>query len=348
MTKVIIINCGYGNGPYLRATEIALAVTKLLNEEWKIVVPHVYGDRQARIMKEEFGDHPSITLDPTLGALLKTLFFDGTSYSAFLTHWLTHVDEVSTSMCNYIKSTYGNIYTEISRAPLAMLGAQHSYYNSFSRTSQILQRSIGNDAIAIEDTLLTQAAKKMKHLEDGYDEHFISIPGTFAPESNDIPIPPSANTKTWSDDLELGVYVTVSGIPNVDSLTQITDALGVPVYTNDASKIPNGIELPPEILMSKKIVAHIARAGWGAAWSSLLSETPLITLPYTSTDDPEIYFNNIRIQEIGVGTVWNNQTLEDIYDMQSSVSSYKTMLNEQFEGKNGATIAAEKIATLAV
>lgn len=349
MKQYIVLNCGYGNGPYLRATEIALAVTKQIPGEWGIVVPHVYGDRQHRILQEEFGVQRSLILDEQFGSITKKVFFDGTSYAQFLQHWLDHADDISQEARHYLQITYGNdIAMEISRAPLLTLGIDHAYFNSFSRTSDILTASVGNDAIAISDTLLQQAVNKMKELEDAFRAYFISVPGTFAPKDGDIPIPPTAIEKPWTETIERGVYVTTSGIPNTESLTQITEALQMPVYTNNAAKIPGALELPPSALASEHIVAHIARAGWGAIWSSILTETPLITLPYSSTDDPEIYFNNGRIAELGIGAVWNGQSVKLVESMKSDVCAYKSALLEQFDGKKGAEIAAEKIATLEV
>ena len=58
--KYIILNFSSGFGPFLRTTELAVAVNNLLAEKLGqrlgIIVPLVYGERQKNIMLEMFGD----------------------------------------------------------------------------------------------------------------------------------------------------------------------------------------------------------------------------------------------------------------------------------------------------
>ena len=349
MSKHIVLNCGYGNGPYLRSAEIALATANALNGDWKIIVPLLYGEKQRRIMHEEFGDEPRFIWDEEFGQLHRSVFFSGEPYANFLAQWTENVESVSTQTNDYLADTYGDsIAMEISRAPLLNLSTKRKYFNSFSRTSDILQAALAVAEIAIGNMVLASATEKMRILEESYDAHFISIPGTFEPRPSDIAIPPSTKPKSFSEDIEPGVYVTCSGIPNVTSLQEIADSFGLPIYTNDNEKISGATRLPPSALSSRQIVAHIARSGWGAVWSSLLTETPLITPTYDTDDDPEIFFNNRRITELGIGAVWKNQTSEEVAAMRPVISAYKNTLTEQFGGMSGAELAAEKIAALEV
>lgn len=344
--KSIIINPSYGNNPYLRATEIALKVKEILEEEFVIVVPHVYGKQQERILEEEFKGDTSIILDEKFGTILKQIFFGGDSYQEHLSHWIEHSDFVGKQAHDYLSTTY-DIAMEISRSPLIALGIQPAYYTSFSRTSSLLGRAAGKEGIAINDDDLKQAAKLRKKIEDPYALHFITVPGTFEPEKNDIPIPLTMALPLVSGDaVKEGIYVTLSGIPkaDVDVMKEIANHFGTRLYTNDTSKLPNATWAPQNIIASPRIIAHIARPGWGSTWMSLCTDTPLIMPPYNLHDDPEIYFNIRRIEELGIGAVFQGQSLGEVLKQKPGIAAYRKNLEKRFSGLDGCSIAARKIA----
>ena len=143
------------------------------------------------------------------------------------------------------------------------------------------------------------------------------------------------------------VYVMVSGIPNVQNTTDIALGFGFPIYTNNPDAMPGATKAPPHILANKNIVLHIARAGWGSAWLSLLTETPLIIPPYDPSDDPETYFNAICIEKLGIGLIYNSQTAQELLDqakkLKPHIQAYKQKLKQQFGTLNGARFAAKRI-----
>ena len=57
--RYILANFAYGTGPYLRTTELAMAVSTQLQARGLgrlgVIVPWVYAERQRAIMAEEFG-----------------------------------------------------------------------------------------------------------------------------------------------------------------------------------------------------------------------------------------------------------------------------------------------------
>ena len=97
--QYIILNFLHGNGPYLRTIELALAVNDALEdkgyERKRIIVPLVYGDRQKRIMEENFGEairrRPrEILLEKKLGSLIQPLLYSGNeSYNKSLKGFLS-------------------------------------------------------------------------------------------------------------------------------------------------------------------------------------------------------------------------------------------------------------------
>ena len=102
--RFMVTNFAYGTGPYLRTTEVALAVNREREsrglERWGIIVPLVYGAKQRRIMLEEFGEYVQeypgeILLDQTLGDILTTVFYGDNTYAAALEAWVDTYERAS-------------------------------------------------------------------------------------------------------------------------------------------------------------------------------------------------------------------------------------------------------------
>lgn len=332
---VIICNPGYGNGPYLRCTELALAVRKKLAKPFPIIIPLLYGENQKRILREEIGD-TDITFDETLGELIASVAYDGSEYDTYIRKWGTSVDEVSAMATHYIRSTYPDVAMEIARSPLLELDTHPSYCLLFARTSDILQETEGDVAVIA----------RMRVLEDHFDMRCITNPGTFAKHhENDIAIPLTATLKDDDTDVRTpSMYITASGIPK-SAILQQTD---LPCFANAPERITGSTHASPHVLANPNIVLHFARSGWGSVWMSLLSETPLITPPYHPGDDPEIALNNKRIVELGIGIVYEGQSTDSLLKLaepcRQRMRAYKQELFERFGTLDGATYAAQKIA----
>jgi len=345
--RSIICNPSYGNNPYIRTTEMALKLSEKLGDNPSVVVPHVYGEKQRRILEENFGNDSRIVLDEEFGSILRSIFYEGNSYEDFLRQWAASVDEISKKASTYLHAQY-DIVCEISRSPLLDLGITPALYNSWSRTSQILECAMQEEAITMDHTVHEEAAKKFRKLESRYDLHCISVPGTFEPNNDDIAIPLSASTPLSDDQtVDRGVYVTVSGIPHVESLQTVAEALDVNIYASDSSKIRGSRHALPGILRHPQIVAHIARAGWGAVGTSIATGVPLIVQPYEKNEDPEIYFNIQRIEELGLGVQFSGQNSDELLKilegLRPRIQEYKESLLRRFGTLDGASIAVESM-----
>ena len=143
---------------------MALKLSDKIGGKVSVIVPHVYGERQKRILEEEFGNDPRIVLDEEFGSILRSIFFDGASYADFLRQWLTSVDDVSAKAAALLNKKY-DIVCEISRSPLLNLGITPAFYNSWTRTSVILERAMQEPAIVIDHALLSRAMEKFRTLE---------------------------------------------------------------------------------------------------------------------------------------------------------------------------------------
>jgi hypothetical protein len=82
--RYIVTNIAYGTGPYLRITELAMAINEGLsnrgNDRARIVLPLIYGQTQKRVLEEEFGGGAgglpdALLLDETLGDLCRRTFY---------------------------------------------------------------------------------------------------------------------------------------------------------------------------------------------------------------------------------------------------------------------------------
>ena len=332
---VIICNPGYGNGPYLRCTELALAVRKDLGRPFPIVMPLLYGEKQKRILCEEIGDI-DIIFDETLGELITSIAYDGKNYDAFLQEWNANVDSINAKAAEHIRNTYSDVAMEVARSPLLNFGIHPAYCLLFARTSDILKQTKGNASATI----------RMRELEDHFAMRFVTEPGTFATHDvTDTPVPMTASLKHDDTDVQTpSMYVTASGIPKNKMVQQII----LPCFTNMPERIPGSAYASPHVLRNPNIVLHIARSGWGSVWMSLLSETPLVTPPYHTGDDPEIALNNKRIVELGIGIIYAGQNAEELLRLtepcKQRIHAYKEELLARFGTLDGAGEAARHIA----
>lgn len=345
---IIICNPGFGNAPYLQAIAVALEVQKHANPDATIVVPHIYGEKQKRIIDEEFGDTDTIILDEQLGNIYKDILYSGLPYANYLTQWLASVDQASLAANTYIAKTYTNPIMEIARAPQLELNLPNKFCSLFARQSDILQKAGAINGITIDEKLLQSCITRFLALEESYQARFITQPGSFAAqESNDTPIPPTISELTRTQEIEIpAIYITVSGIPEL----HLAPNWSLPMYTNDPARIPGATFATPHILGSNNIVLHFARAGWGSIWRSLLSETPIVVPTWDPQDDPEIYFNIKRITELGIGIEYRGQSEQELLmqaeTCKTAIRQYKASLMDQFGTIDGTAVMAQKIADM--
>jgi len=364
-TRYIATNFAYGTGPYLRTTDLALAVNNALEragqKRGRIIVPLVYGAKQKRVMQEEFGDilrqYPQeLIFDEKLGAYLESIFYGGGSYEGALKKWILNVDDVSRNIQMHLHKTYGDrIIMELHRSPRVLYNIAPSYFTSFASISEIFTHAIGNDEIAVDDDVFRQALPKITAIEQNHRMHFLSDPGTFSynkerghiftDEISSPPMihPPKGNTVV----MQRGVFVTVTGIPGLERLYKEAMSLGITVYTNDVDAVPFGKKALPSIIPNPNIVLQFARSGWSSVWLSQVSGTPLVVPGFDTYDDPEIYFNNICIEKLGLGIVYRGQSLGEILregeTLQPKIEKYNQGLLQRFGTFDGIGYCAERI-----
>jgi hypothetical protein len=380
--KYIILNFLHGNSPYLRTAELALAVNDMLEEKgferFGIIVPWVYKIRQREIMRQNFRrvikKHPNeLLLDENLGGLLEPIFYNGENYEEWLRNFLANHKTAEEKIRAYLsdgitaKNFFGietkveknNIEMEINRCPIVDFGIRPSYYTSFAYYSDILSRSLKEDAIAVSDELIRKGIEHYESIEKKQALHFIADPATFS-YLNEMPRKYDTETYTppnSSQSLQYpfyryarkGVYVTVTGIYGMEHLFEELHNTGFNIYTHKPGRIPFSIRATPSIMSRRNIKLHFARVGWGSAWLSFFSKTPLIAMPYHTADEPEVFFNNICVEKLGIGKVFRGEHINELLkfgeEYQKNIAGIGKKLMDKYGTLEGVEYTARRIVS---
>ncbi|TSC74746.1 MAG: hypothetical protein G01um101444_181 [Parcubacteria group bacterium Gr01-1014_44] len=346
----VVTNFAYGTGPYLRTTELAIAFNSQLEQKTgkrlKILVPWVYGEKQKKIMLEDFSNYADeIFLDEALGKILASIFYGDSTYEEALSKWVANVKRVSTEARSHLSgkieamSLSGksisidgkNIVLEINRSPRIRYDVALSYLTTFGYISDILQgvKKVSSDAITIDRELLEEGISVSDWVESNHKIHAVAYPATFSWQDSyqkhyvtELLTPPISNLyPSNTEQIEPGIFVTATGIPGLEKLYDNLEKLGLKLYSNDVKSVPGSIKKLPYIIPNENIIFQFARSGWGSVWLSMISGTPLVMPDFDSNDDPEIYFNNLAVESLGIGIVYRGQTLEEIIDKCSEIRS---------------------------
>lgn len=335
--KFIVTNFAYGTGPYLRTTSLALAFNDELEnrdrERMKIIVPLVYGNRQKMSMQEEFGeyyrDYPGeLIFDEKLGEILGGVFYGNNTYEDALRKWVLFAKDVSHRASQHLKGTYGDgIAVELARSPRIRYDIATAYFTSFAYIAEILERARGEKKIDVDQKLLENGVKAADWVESAYKIHATAYPATFSWEekykpryATEVLTPPiSTPPYQYVDKLDRGIFVTITGIPGLERLYSEARALGLKLYSNDTKAVATSTWALPHIIPNQNTLFQFARSGWGSVWLSMMSGTPLVVPDFDPKDDPEIYFNNLAVEKLGIGIVYRGQPLEEILNKKEMI-----------------------------
>ena len=377
--RYIVTNFAYGTGPYLRTTELAIALNQRLfelgRERLGIIVPWVYGEKQRSIMREEFGGyntvHPGeILLDSHLGVLLRSVFYGNNTYEQALSLWVERGDAASREAQSHLLGILeledlsgrrvtvagGEIVLELNRAPRLTYAVAPSYSATFAHISAILRAvlEVPEAEIRVDRELVRRAIPLAERIERLQRLHFVAEPGTFSylgtrmRYPNEESSPPIARPlATHNKPLAPGIYVTVTGIPGLERLYQEARGLGLTIYTNDPEAVPGAKRLLPHVIPNPAIKFQFARSGWGSIWNSQLSGTPFVTPAYDPTDDPEIYFNNRCLEELGLGISYRRESFKKLLELAEALRPRIKAINRailaRFGTYDGNRYIAERI-----
>lgn len=372
----IVTNFAHGNGPFLRTTELALALNAELERRGRkrlgILVPWVYGERQRRIMREQFASENAarpgeIVLDKKLGQILNSVFYEGGSFEAAVKTWIDRVDAAGEKARAHLKAEIsaedldGNqvelngkqIALELQRSPRVRYGVAPAYCVTFAHFDDILRAALNEPAgtFAIDPSVIKEALKKAETIEAGTHLHCVSVPDLCDKISRDgetVDIPPTVSVPPGNEEVsQEGIYVTVTGIAGLDRLYRESSRWNLKIYTNEPEKVAGGAKATPAALKSPKIRFHFGRSGWGSVWLSQLTETPFVAAAYDPSDDPEIHFNNRWLERAGIGSVDRGEPMDAILGRENAarenVRRINRSLRERFGTLDGNLVAARHI-----
>ena len=348
-----VTNFAYGTGPYLRTTELVIAFNDALESRGKkrisFVIPLVYGEKQKRIMREEFSAHAEqhpeeFLLDERFGAILKSIFYGDSAYEDALKKWTEHMEDVSGEARDHLKGTFEvetlggikkkvngkDIAIELNRSPRIHLDIAPAYSTSFGYISEILEKSIkaGRGAVDVSPELLLKGSEVAHMIEESQKINAMAYPATFSSFSdyrpkykNEILVPPITSLPHGDPGgiSEKGIYVTITGIPGLERLYEEARKLGLTLYSNDTNAVRGSIKVLPHVVQNEKIVFQFARSGWGSVWLSLFTGTPIVVPEHDPMDDPEIFFNNRAVEALGIGMVYRGEPLSEILEKCSGM-----------------------------
>jgi hypothetical protein len=384
--KYAVLNVNCGNGPYCRSIDIVLSLNKRLLEVGQdplgIVIPHLYGERQIRILQEEFSQavdaHPEwFALDEKYGDLLAEILYSGKDYGAYLQGLVTkqpavqkRIDEHFSSAIHVtsldgkrsIVEPYALALT-LSRNPIVSLPIFPSYYTSIHFFSDLINEGVKDQLVDAE--IAQSLLPILKRVEADHSAYFITEPATFSyrqpsmrgPDERAMRVPPLVHpleAVAGEGALKTGVsepcaYITISGLPQ-SQIRAGKEVVGdLKVYVSKEGAIAGADRRPPSFIAQPEVVLHFARSGWSSVWNSMFSETLFVTPRYQRDDDVEIFYNEKTLLALGLGEVVDVgapalQQKELQAQYVGNVRRVKQRLREKYGSLDGVEFVAGEIA----
>jgi len=376
----MITTFAHGNGPYSRMVDLALAVNEEFEKrKWDkvpIVVPLVYGNKQKRIMQEDFGEvireNPDlILLDEFYGGILSEMFYKAGHYQENLEFLIENQAKLEMKLRDYLSGTLkvetfvgeqksvngDDIEFEISHNPRVATGYENSFYTSIVHFSELLERTRQEEILDFDPSILEEVGKIAHKIEDDKNVHFIHEPFVFSGDDprgrwkDEIYTPPLIHfPKLNSEKIDPGMYASVTGIEGLRQLFDRVNEFGMKVYCSPFIEKIEGADnrFGPELVSNENIKYQFGRTGWSTVWFSHLSETPLIAPAYTEGDDPEIYFNERTIGKLGLAAFFDGKkdperVILEADDTRKNLQDVNRKLMERYKTLDGINYIANVI-----
>ena len=185
--QIIYVNPCHGNAPFIMGTSIAIDIAKHIEdttgESPNIIVPHMYGERQRRIMTEEGLLPSNVHLDSQLGGMYMEITFADAKWDENLQAILDKRDDVQKAVQRRIKDKYGECFVDINTGShvslgkdvpsfLAYPGAYSELYSATLAEPELMQHYNPDVVQRVRDMML--------EFEQGIDILFIPSYHTFS------------------------------------------------------------------------------------------------------------------------------------------------------------------------
>jgi len=322
---IIYVNPCHGNEPYILGTLIAYNAREKSGKKPLIVIPHMYGERQRKIISEELKISPeefaahNICLDEKLGQMHKQLLFSSNDFKGHLETAIKNQEAAQKAVTEHLKNNYGHVYFEVNIASRVTSGATRTYFAFPVIISELLERTVQEKELSktFSAELLEPMIGIMKKVERSISMFFIPQYHTFSfdenrkPHEHEIATPPlkPVPKKSTEELHKNSMFCMLSGtdseiqnvLKNAAKFKEIGYHIIVPPSAKDADA-PKEYErrILQDIISNKNLVKVMGRPGWGTLWLCQVGGKDFLPTSYTEGDDPEIYFNHKTLAKLPI------------------------------------------------
>ncbi len=389
---IILVNPAHGNEPFIMGAAFARdASDKLVKagfERPRIVISHLYGDNQKRILLEENEDDPSMLfLDQEFGNIMRGITYEDGDFGGNLKKIIAHYDEVEAlldqrfsrdsdefsarSIVDGSEQTFSpkNVIFSIEPAGVVSVQAPLRYFAFPILVSEILS-AVKEESLGFSESDLAHVINRMLKVEARYAHAFVPYVNPMSYKyAEDLTAQPEkigergviytpAMKRVFPEATgkvsDKGVYVMFSGTNSAIEISrevaQVAREAGLAVYSPPWVNVEGAVKAKPDTIPDRNIMAIIARSGWGTGWQAMNQEKPLLATPYAPGDDPEIYFNNKTIEALKIGRALRaeDMTAQRLMEIIESLSIGTATLNQQIKERFGTNDGIDFVSSAIV
>lgn len=381
-TKYVFTHFGYGTGPFVRTLDMALTLRKKLkplNIDLRVLMPLAYGDKQKRIITEDYGNfmkaNPEVVLlDEKLGNEMKKVLYDGEDFNDNLKKIIENTDQIEHAFKQRLSSTFTaenafgqeyevngeDVILEVSRNPVVVTNIPFSYFSSVYSFEHMIRESKKYPELEIDPELIDKALPFVQRFEGYQRMHFRPDPWCFSyDEKIQIPnehitpplVPPIPDdTQDIPESMYVGVTGTdLKGTASLENLYKKANKLGLKIFTNTPMpQLKNSEKASPTIVTNPNIKCVYTRPGWNSIFYATLAGKPLIIPEHIEGDFPEMFFNHLTIEKLKLGIVWKegisvDEVLSLAQERSQNVKAFYDQIRTKFGTLDGISYVIEKI-----
>lgn len=374
--KYFVLNVVHGLGPILRLLEVGYELNEELKRRDKeplyFIIPDL-GNKQNLVVQDEFIGSDLlqyVLVDPLYGELLKGIVYRGDDHRDFLRNLVAAQPPQQDKIGQHFESRFrvhklDDTQTEVdvdptdcyelARNPLVRLPIPGIAY-TFGYRTDILREMKRLGVEGYDDSLLDRLIPILDRAEAARLIDFVQYPSTIPPMNRkNITYTPlhSRRKQPNTESIEPGIYVSVTGIEGLrEQLVEQAKRLNLQLYCpNSAAKELSGVAtvVKTDIVTNSNIQAVFSRFGWGAVTLALTAGKPLITLPASIRDDPEMLLNQkLLVDELGLASVLDErdvgEVLEEARQRANRIPDFLASLESRFGTIDGPKYTARMLA----
>ncbi|MDE1861068.1 MAG: hypothetical protein KGH72_05140 [Candidatus Micrarchaeota archaeon] len=342
------------------------------------------------LSEEQHEDPFAIYLDEGFGKMLREVVFENGDFAQHLSRLNSRFDAVSGLVSNRFAidappiearslgtgSTVwiypSDVIATIDTAARIPVPAPKRYFAFPTLTSEILAEAQEQPGcLGFSRVDMEKVRARMAEMEAGYSQVFIpevnSLSFKYADDLSGQPTVIEGRSRVYtpatkaevaptSGNVDIpGIYAMFSGTKatreqNLALVSHLRES-GIAVYMPEwETTVQGAIPISPSVLPYRNIMAIFGRSGWGTGWQAQNLAKPWLVTPYHAGDDPEICFNNMTIEALGIGKVLDPGRLDMqelkrlLRDLPAGVEAVNSRIREKFGTLDGIAYTAGHVA----